>query len=229
MEIRPDVHLIEGRSSNFYLCVDSDGLTLIDAGMPNEENKLFDLMERLGYHPQHLLRILITHADIDHVGSLAAIQSATGASVYAGPETAQLIAEGKSPQHLPRFIQWIVETFFKYKPVFQDCIRVIRDGDTLPVLDGLTALSTPGHTDDHFSFYSVREGILFAGDAIHTRGDILKRTEKMITADENDANQSAINLARLAPATFACGHGKPLSNHEMADLMRFLNSLRQNV
>ncbi len=44
MEIRPDVHLIQGRASNFYLCMDQDGLTLIDAGMPREQHLLFDLL-----------------------------------------------------------------------------------------------------------------------------------------------------------------------------------------
>lgn len=226
MEIRSDIHLIEGKASNFYLVVDADGLTLIDAGMPNEEDKVFELVERLGYHPQHLLRILITHADIDHVGSLAAVQSATGAVVYAGPETAQLLTTGKSPKHLPFLIQWIATAFIKYKPVSKNCIEIIQDGDTLPVMGGLTALSTPGHTNDHFSFYSAKEGVLFAGDAIHTRDGTLKRTEKRITADEEEANQSAINLAQLAPATFACGHGKPISNHDMSDLTQFFNTLR---
>lgn len=228
MEIRPDIHLIEGRASNFFLCVDADGLTLIDAGMPKEEKKVFSLMEELGYHPQHLLRIVITHADIDHAGSLAAIQSASGATVYAGKETARLLVKGKSPEHLPRLMQWFTNTFIKYQPIPQSCIELIEDGDILPVLDGLVSLATPGHTQDHFSFYNPKEGVLFAGDAINTRDGALQRTAKRITADEEAANRSAIKLIERAPAVVACGHGQPMSKHEMGDLMQFFNTLRKN-
>ncbi len=153
MEIRHNVHLIQGRASNFYLCIDQDGLTLIDAGMPKEQHLLFDLLDELGYRPQQLVRILITHADIDHAGSLAAIQSASGATVHAGKQTAKFLRLGKSPNHLPRVVQWISNTFIKYQAVSESCLQVLNNGDVLPVLNGLVALATPGHTDEHFSFY----------------------------------------------------------------------------
>ena len=160
MEIRPDLHLIKGRASNFYLCIDEDGLTLIDAGMPKEQQLLFDLLDELGFQPQQLKRILITHADIDHAGSLAAVQNTTGAAVYAGEETAKLLQSGKSPNHLPRLLQWIANTFFKYQSVPQSCLKIFTNGEELPVLGGLLALATPGHTMDHFSFYNSK-GVFF--------------------------------------------------------------------
>ena len=49
-----------------------------------------------------------------------------------------------------------------------------------------------------------------------------------ITADEDMANLSAIGLLKLTPATVACGHGDPLSNHTVDDLMAFFNELRQS-
>jgi glyoxylase-like metal-dependent hydrolase (beta-lactamase superfamily II) len=228
IEIQPDILLIQGRASNFYLCIDQDGLTLIDAGMPKEKALLFKVLDEFGYQPQQLLRILVTHADIDHAGSLAAIQSVTGAAVFAGEETAQLLQKGKSPDHLPRLIQWLANTFFKYQPVPQSCLHIVNDGDELPVLNGLVALATPGHTNDHFSFYSVKKGVLFTGDAINNRNGILQRTPKRITADEEAANQSAISLIELAPATILCGHGDPIRDHDAADLTTFFNNLRQN-
>ena len=227
MLIQPDVTLISGRASNFYLCEAEDGLTLIDAGMPKEQQLLFDLLDQLGYQPSQLKRILITHADIDHAGSLAAIQSATGATVYAGEQSAIHLQEGRSPDHLPRFLQWFSNTFFKYRPVPASCLKIFSDGDELPLLGGLQTLATPGHTPDHFSFYSPSTGILFAGDALNTRNGRLQRTPKRITADEDSANLSAIRLLELAPATFACGHGQPLSSHAVDDLMAFFNELRQ--
>ena len=40
--------------------------------------------------------------------------------------------------------------------------------------------------------------------------------------------RSAIKVMELAPAIFACGHGVPLSDHEMGDIMKFFNQLRQD-
>ena len=226
MQIRPDVYLLRGKASNFYLCVDEDGLTLIDAGMPKEQQLVFDLLDQLGHDPAQIVRILITHADIDHAGSLAVIQSATGAQVYAGERTAHYLQAGKSPDHLPRLLQWLSNTFIKYQPVSENSIETFSDGDMLPVLGGLKVLATPGHTSDHFSLYSPSTGVLFAGDAIDTRNGRLNRSRKWLTADEEKADRSAIKLIGLAPAAFACGHGDPLTDHDSGDLMKFFNELR---
>ena len=227
MQIRPDVYLLRGKASNFYLCVDEDGLTLIDAGMPKEQKLVFDLLRQLGRDPSEIARILITHADIDHAGSLAVIQKATGAQVYAGEMTAHHLQIGKSPDHLPRLLQWFSNTFINYQSVSESGIEILSDGDVLPVLGGLEVMATPGHTHDHFSFYSPSTGVLFAGDAIDTRNGRLNRTRKSLTADEDKANRSAIRLIDLAPAAFACGHGDPLTGHDSGDLMKFFNELRE--
>jgi glyoxylase-like metal-dependent hydrolase (beta-lactamase superfamily II) len=95
------------------------------------------------------------------------------------------------------------------------------------VWDGLQVLATPGHTLDHLSFYSPSTGVLFTGDAIDSRRGQLNRSRKLITADHNLANQSAIRLIELAPAVFACGHGAPLLDHDSSTLMKFFNDLRQ--
>jgi glyoxylase-like metal-dependent hydrolase (beta-lactamase superfamily II) len=228
MQIRPDVYLLKGKSSNFYLCEDEDGLTLIDAGMPREQQLVFDLLDQLGRDPSQIVRILITHADIDHAGSLAAIQAETGAQIYAGEKTAKYLKAGKSPEHLPRLFQWFSNTFIKYQSVSENGIEGFSDGDKLPLLGGLEVLATPGHTDDHFSFYSPSTGILFAGDAIDTRNGRLNRSRKLITADDEQANRSAIKLIELAPAAFACGHGDPLTGHDSGDLMKFFDELRED-
>lgn len=227
MEIRPDIHWIAGRASNLFLCVDEDGLTLIDTGMPNEQEIVLTAVAGLGYAPADLKRIFITHADIDHAGSVAAIQAATDAAVYAGAQTVALLKTGRSPDHLPRLAQWIVNTFVKYKPLPADCLHVIADNDMLPGSSGLQALATPGHTLDHFSFYSPQLGVLFAGDALNTRDGRLQRTPKRITASEAAADLSAIRLLELNPAWIACGHGTPSGDHDMAAVLQLFNELRQ--
>ncbi len=225
----PDVHWIKGRASNLFLCTDEEGLALIDTGIPGEQKRVLEVVENLGYQPEQLTRILITHADFDHVGSLAALQEATGATVYAGAETAEYLQSGRNPEHMPLLLQPFVNVVAKFKPVPGEVVSIFEDGQLLPVLGGLATLATPGHTMDHFSFYSVERGLLFAGDALHTRNSRLQRTQKFITADEEAANISAVRLLQLAPAIIACGHGTPIDDHEMQDLMDLFNQLRTSA
>ena len=123
-------------------------------------------------------------------------------------------------------MQWFVNSFVRYKKVSQATIQIVSDATNLPILGGMQVINTPGHTLDHISFYSPSTGILFAGDALNTREDHLQRTPPRITADEDLANQSAIHLLELTPALFACGHGRPLQDHDMGELVQLFNKLR---
>jgi glyoxylase-like metal-dependent hydrolase (beta-lactamase superfamily II) len=225
-EILPDVYCLEG-SVNIYFFVEKDGLTVVDAGMPGSDKKVLNAIQELGHQPEDVKRILVTHSDLDHVGGLAAIQAATGAAVITSAEAADHFENGRFPQHLPPPMQWFAITFFKTRPVPQTCIQLCQDGDELPLLGGLQVISTPGHTPDHHSFYSPALGLLFAGDALRTENGRLSSSPKRITANQEQAAQSAIRLLELTPAIFACGHGEPMQNHSSDDIMMLFNELRQ--
>ena len=226
-EIASGIYWIDGGGSNFYLCADDDGLALIDCGMPRREQHVWDLLAELGRSPTDLTRILITHADIDHAGSVAALKARSGAKVYVGQESAALLPHGRSPQHLPWVIQFLSNQFFKYPSVPADTLQLFADGDELPVMDGLQVMATPGHTLGHFSFYHPVMGVLFAGDALTTRNGRLQTMPSLITADKEAARRSAIKLLELAPAVIACGHGAPSTDHSSNDLMALFNELRR--
>lgn len=227
MEIAPNIYCLEVGSSNVYLIVDPPNVVLVDAGMPKKQQAILDFLAKLGHKPGDLTQILVTHADMDHVGSLAALYQATGAQIWAGADSAKLIDQGKSPKHMPLVVQWIIDTFMKYGAVPRSQISVFKDGDRLPFLGGLQALATPGHTPDHFSFYSATAGVLFAGDALNTRNGRINLTPPNITADKTAARHSAVRLLELSPAVVACGHGSPSSTHTSDELMQLFNSLRQ--
>jgi len=226
MQIAPDVYQLGDRLSKFYLCAEPDGLTLIDTGSWQAHRTVFDAIKKIGRSPSDLAHIFITHADVDHAGSAAAIHAGTGAKVYASSPTASLLIKGRSPPHMPSLVYVLLNLFWRYRPVPETAIHTIKDGDVLPILEGLHVLSTPGHTHDHHSFFNPKTGVLFAGDALNTRGGRLQSSPKRITFDEAVAQQSAIRLLELAPAVFACGHGRPMSNYNSEDLMKFFRELR---
>jgi hypothetical protein len=93
MEIVPNVHLIPGIIANSYLIIETQGLTLIDAGLPGSHKKILRYMTSLGYAPKGLKRIIITHADFDHVvGWRLLKQPQAGVSLPMLPKQAQLQA-----------------------------------------------------------------------------------------------------------------------------------------
>ena len=216
-----DVLWIDTGSVNVYLCRDADGFTLIDAAMPGKAGLIFQRLAEFGGQPGDLKRIVITHADVDHAGSAAELQARSGATVYAGADTAALISAGRSPCHMPQPVQFILDHFVRYKAVDRAAIRPVADGDELPVLGGLRVLAAPGHTREQHAFYSPAAGVLFAGDALNTRDGRLQTTPPRITADRAAAERTAIRLLQLAPRDIACGHGAPLVDNPavIADLL----------
>jgi len=182
---------------------------------------IFERLAKWGGGPTDLKRIIITHADMDHAGSAAAIQARSGAVVYAGAATAALLVEGRSPRHMPRPVQFLLDHFVRYKAVDRAAIRPLADGDELPVLGGLRVLAAPGHTLEQHALYSPAASVLFAADALNTRDGRLQLTPRRITADQAAAERTAEQLLQLSPAVIACGHGAPLVNGQaaIADLL----------
>lgn len=228
MELLPNVHYLAGQA-NIYLCVAETSLALVDTGMPGRLDPIFDYIRNLGRRPSELSHILITHADIDHAGKAARLQSETGAAVHAGMATAGYLDKAQSPKHLPRPLQFLADHLFRFRPVPAETIDIFEDGDELPILGGLQVIATPGHTPDHHSFYSPSLGILFAGDALRTSRDRVRIGPRLLTADRRAAARSALRLLELSPAVIAGGHGRPLFSHTSDELDRLTTSLRHHL
>ena len=224
MHLFDRLHWLKSSASNAYLYEDDDGWVLVDAGMPKGIDPV-GYLQKLGHSADVLKHIVVTHADIDHIGGLHRIQQQTGAQVYAGAKSAELIAAGKFPTHGSALIDRVTPFFFRVKPLSAETIQVVADGEELPLLQGLQVIDSPGHTSDHMAFFSPLTGIMFAGDAIFSVGKKLTPSRRMISLDFEQAKATAVKLAELNPAIFCCGHGTPFS-HSMEDVMGLLHTLR---
>jgi glyoxylase-like metal-dependent hydrolase (beta-lactamase superfamily II) len=211
MKINSNIHIVPGVVGNSYLLVDPDGLTLIDTGIPGSAIKILNFIKRLGYAKRDLNRILLTHADWDHAGSLAALKRATEARVYASVYEARAVASGRFPRSLK------TDDLF-LKPVFalaEFLGRVSRahvdehlsDGQVLPVLDGLFVVDTKGHTPGHMSFFAPSAGILFSGDSILSRKDKLVGSHGSVTWNQEKADASVLKQWALHARIVCSGHG----------------------
>ena len=200
MQIVDRVYRVPGVMANSYLAVDDDGLTLIDAGVARSETRILRFLSGLGYAAGDLKRILITHADRDHVGGLAALKAASGAAVYASPVEAEAIAAGRLSREFAlkgvrKALLALVQRFFTAAPATVDVL--VADGQALPVLGGLQVLATPGHTPGHVSFFAPAAGVLFCGDSVRVVGRTLSPPRGASVWDE------AMAVASLAVPTTA--------------------------
>jgi glyoxylase-like metal-dependent hydrolase (beta-lactamase superfamily II) len=216
MEIIQNVHHIPGVIANPYVIIDPDGLTLIDSGIPGSEKKILKYIANLGYAAIDLKRILITHADFDHIGGLAALKKSSAACVYASKIEAAAIAIGRSsrklrPNSLPSaLIAGLADRFAKSAPVQVD--EFLSDGQRLPILGGLLAVDTQGHTPGHLSYFLCAAGVLFVGDSMVSDQAGLHGSVQVNTWDEALAIEAVRKQAALGASIVCPGHGPVIQN-----------------
>jgi glyoxylase-like metal-dependent hydrolase (beta-lactamase superfamily II) len=205
----PDLYRLVGRLPiNSYFVREDDGLTLVDANLPGRANRIVEIALRLELP---IRRIVLTHAHVDHAGSLDAIcELLPSADVFIGARESRFLEQDFSldrtePQMKIRGRFAAVKT----KPGLLD------PGDHVV---SLRALSTPGHTPGHFSFFDERNGALLTGDAFQTAGGlsvagdlrVLFPFPAMFTWNKPLALESARLLRDLNPTCLAPGHGRVL-------------------
>lgn len=210
MNIASGVFAVPEVVANTYVIIDADGLTLIDAGLPRSQHRILRFIASLGCSARDLRRILITHADWDHVGSLAALHKATGARTFASRIEAEAMAAGRSsrPTKLPAstsLIRRLMRRFMSPRPFRVD--EILADGQILPMLGGLHVVDTAGHCPGHISFFSPSTGILFCGDSMVTDEHGIHGSRPIFTWDAAMAQQAVRKQAALGARIVCSGHG----------------------
>jgi glyoxylase-like metal-dependent hydrolase (beta-lactamase superfamily II) len=215
-EIGPMVHV--------YLWEWEGGVSLIDTGVPGNETKILDGVRRIGYQPSDIKRLIVTHADIDHVGSLKAIKRITHAPVACHTVEKALLEhpERRRPSGTPLaslispvFALMRLAPALRVEPVSPDEIYV--DGDRLP--EGFVMIHTPGHTPGHVSLLHPEKRFLIAGDALNTRTGPLSGPPPIFTPDMDNAHRSIWKLWKKYGAdydTIVFGHGDPIRENASA-------------
>lgn len=200
---------------NCYLVREDDGFTLIDTTMSGQAKAIMQEASKLELP---IVRILLTHAHIDHVGSLDALHAALpDAEVAISERDARFLAGDKSldpsePQVTLRGGYPVCST----KPT-----RLLHEGDRIGSLE---VIATPGHTPGHLAFLDARDGTVIVGDAFQTLGGvavagsfkILFPLPALATWHKGLSLESARKLLALQPSLLAPGHGRVLSNPQPA-------------
>jgi glyoxylase-like metal-dependent hydrolase (beta-lactamase superfamily II) len=192
---------------NAYLVEEEDGLTLIDTAIPGSAKAIRAAAEKLG---RPIVRIALTHAHGDHIGSLDALAGALpGVEVVISDRDARLLAKNKTtdPGEPPEAKMRGSYPGAKTKPT-----RTLSEGDRVGSLEVVAA---PGHTPGHVAFLDTRDRTLIAGDAFSTLGGMATSAKAnplfplpvIATWHKPTALESARKLRALDPARLAVGHG----------------------
>jgi glyoxylase-like metal-dependent hydrolase (beta-lactamase superfamily II) len=192
---------------NAYLVREDDGFTLVDTMLPGSAKPILHAARDAG---APIVRIALTHAHGDHIGSLDALAEALGGvDVLISSRDARLLAKDRSLD--PGEPQAKVRGSYpgaKTRPT-----STFAAGDRVGSLEVIAA---PGHTPGHVAFFDPRDGTLLCGDAYSTLGGVAT-TAKMnprfplptlATWHRPTELASARALRDLDPARLAPGHGQ---------------------
>lgn len=232
MLLTDNIHQISGVrgtgiwSTNVFILVDG-GLTLVDTGFKGRYVQILREIRKLGYTPDDVANIVVTHHHADHIGSLAKLKGITRAKVFAHLADAPYI-DGKlqqpGPIH-PRWLRtatWPLSGMWITAPVAVDTL--IGDGHELPVMGGIRVVHVPGHTPGSICLLLQKKGLLIVGDLLsHTIG--LRLPSRIYTADLAQEIQSIKKVAGLDFDIMAFGHGPPLHQKAQHKVARFASSL----
>ena len=187
----------EGRSlySMVYAVVEETGITLIDSGFPTFADRILEELDRLG-GGLPLQQILLTHADLDHIGNAYDLQRATGCKVY--------ISERELP-----YMTGARRRFGIKQDMYDACARPAPELEVYPdpFPGDFTVIPTPGHSAGHVCV--LYKDILFAGDLCSYVDNRFAGPNPLYTEDLETAERS-LRLIGGYPFKLLCpAHGMP--------------------
>jgi glyoxylase-like metal-dependent hydrolase (beta-lactamase superfamily II) len=209
MEIIPGIHRIGSiRGANAYLVIGKDEMLVIDTGMPGNAKRIAAYVEGLGKNVSNIKFIILTHADIDHIGSAAELKRMTGARLAIHADDAPIL-RGKQSFKTIRgplgVIFKLAMRLIRYHPAEPD---IILGADS--EIEGFRIIHVPGHTNGSICIYKPGK-VIFVGDALKSDSSgNPKPPSRMASLDEAKARASLTTIATLDFDTLLTGHGAPV-------------------
>jgi glyoxylase-like metal-dependent hydrolase (beta-lactamase superfamily II) len=162
-------------SVNAYLIRAGDRLVLVDAGTGElygpTLNKLEASLKAIGYQPQQITDVLVTHIHTDHTGGLmdGARMVFPNATVHVEKRELDYWMSADNRLHASAaHKKYFDEAAAKMQP-YVAAGKVKTFSGATALLPGIRSIPSPGHTPGH-SFYALEshgEKLIFWGDLVH--------------------------------------------------------------
>lgn len=236
--------VMESGPSTIYPAViwDDDDVILVDAGLPGQFTHFHNAIVQAGIPFERLNKIIITHHDMDHIGSLNSILNKSSKKVEvlsSGTEKLYIQAElppirliqleatlnvlsGERLQQLETLYENLKSNYINFKT---NVSTILSDGEELPYCGGIQVIYTPGHSPGHISLYHKQSKTLIAGDMLQVVNQVLLPAPLFTIIDKDLAEQSLRKLTQYDIKTIICYHGGLFShngiNQRIAELTYF--------
>ncbi|MGE6310396.1 MBL fold metallo-hydrolase [Bacillus cereus] len=203
MEIAKGVEMLHLEFQEYIihpiLLWDDEMAVLIDTGFPGQIEDIRVEMGKVGVSFDKLKAVILTHQDIDHIGSLPELLQNCGSNitVYAH-ELDKPYIEGELPLLKDAQVQ---------NPPKGKVDDTLIDGQELSYCGGILIIHTPGHTPGHISLYLRQSKTLIAGDSMYSVNGMLGGIHAPTTLDVQEAQQSLKKYLNLDIESVVCYHG----------------------
>ncbi|NHN34431.1 MBL fold metallo-hydrolase [Paenibacillus agricola] len=176
---------------------DEQDVILVDTGIPGQLEIIRNALAEEGFPFEKLTKIMITHQDLDHLGSLPELIAASEdrIGVYAHELTKPYLL-GEVP---------LIKRGVMVPPSKVDV--TLQDGDLLPFCGGIQVIFTPGHTPDHISLYHIPSKTLISGDALTSHEGVIMPPNPSFTPNMEQALKSVAKLQEYEIETVIAYHG----------------------
>jgi len=221
------------------LVYDENEAVLIDTGMPGQWDEIAEAMEELHVPISRLKAVILTHQDVDHIGSLPEVVIAKADIEVLAHRLDRPYIEGEIPllktnlSVMKRFIQTMQQEHADEMRRLCENLpkapvtRVVEDGEVLPYCGGMEILHTPGHTPGHVSVYLQRSKVLVAGDAMICVHGKIEGPVKRTTPDLASAYSSIRRFTRPDIERVICYHGGAAVGDIKDQIERLIESNRK--
>ncbi|HFJ9249238.1 MBL fold metallo-hydrolase [Bacillus anthracis] len=203
MEIAKGVEMLQLEFQEFIihpiLLWNDEMAVLIDTGFPGQFEDIQVEMKRVGVSVDKLKVVILTHQDIDHIGSLPdLLENGVSDIKFYAHELDKRYIEGDLP---------LLKDVHVENPPKGKVSDTVIDGQELPYCGGIRILHTPGHTPGHISLYLKQSKTLIAGDSMYSVNGKLGGIHAPTTLNIMEAQQSLKKYLNLDIESVVCYHG----------------------
>ncbi len=203
------------KTINPTLIWDEKEVVLIDVGVPGQLEVIQREMEKLGVPFSKLTKLILTHHDFDHIGSLPEVLNAAENKVEViAHEIAKPYIQGEK-----RLIK-LAPNVEAPKAIVD---KTVTDGEVLSNCGGLKVIFTPGHTPDHISLYHLETKTLIAGDATISANGVVLGPNPQYTLEMEEAVESLGKFINYDIEKIICYHGGVCDGTEINKLKDLYN------
>jgi len=202
------------------IIADDHEMVLFDCGHKGAFHFVKEAIAQAGYDIAKLTRVVITHCDQDHVGSLAQCKREfpeikVMSSVIEEPFINRTATPPKLAKLLEEYdsLEGEVKEKAKARIALLESIEAVEvdqcvnHDDYLDICGGMVIVETPGHSPGHIAIYLVAHKTLIAGDSMIVKDNELSRANPQFTPNPELAYQSTQKLLDYDIETIVCYHG----------------------